>query len=762
VPALRFHLLGTLDIRDGDRPLPKPPTLKSQSLLAYLVCHRHRPQLRDRLITLFWGDRPERNARRSLNTALWHIRHRCLPDAQIILSNAHTVQFDPQVDLWLDVDEFKSLASCDDMASLQSAVALYRGDFLEDFYDDWVISERYRLEALFLEALERLMACQEAQGEHQAALATALRLLQHDPLREDAHRLAMRAYCRLGQRDAALEQYRRCRKIVQDELGTEPMVETTELYQAILKGRISIGRASEVRPPPVEMPPETPPPPGRTPLDVTAASPLVGREEELARLHRWWRGAQAGQGSLVLIGGDAGVGKSRLIQAFADHLRWQGTRVLQGHCYEFERLLPYQPFVEVLRAALPTLTSTAVSNLPAWVLGEVARLAPEMLEHPALVDGKGRPGLQVPPAIRSDQERVRLFDGVARFLAELAAQGALLIILEDLHWATETTLQLVHYLARHLAGQPILVVGSYRAGEVNPGHPLSRLRAQLTRQGLAQPLRLQPLLPAAVEEMVAEMSGAVAGVAPLAQRLHRKTEGNPFFIIEIIKELFETGTLRLEQGGWRGDFARLSEEDLPLPASVRQVIQARVRRLDKDSRIALQQAAVIGQEFDFDVLNALRGEDEEMTLEVMDELLRHRLIVEGAGTMGRDYAFSHHLIQEAVYAGIPRRRRQYVHAQVGAVMERLCSPQLEELAGELAHHFQQGRLADESLTEKAITYLLQAGDRARGLYAHREAIDFYQQALTLLNEQGEYEQAARTLMKLGLTYHNAFESAPGL
>ena len=219
MPTLRLYFLGTLDIRYDDQPLPKPATLKSQSLLAYLILHRYQPQPRDRLVGLFWGDRPERKARRSLATALWHIR-RCLPEDYILS--------DPQADLWLDVDEFESRVSHDDVAGLQSAVALYRGHFLDGFYDDWIINERYRLETLFSEALARLMAGQETRGEHDAALSTALRLLDHDPLREDAHRLAMCAYCRLGQRNAALEQYRRCREVVQEELGAEPMVETTK------------------------------------------------------------------------------------------------------------------------------------------------------------------------------------------------------------------------------------------------------------------------------------------------------------------------------------------------------------------------------------------------------------------------------------------------------------------------------------------------------------------------------------------------------
>ena len=210
MPALDVRLLGTLDLWAGDQRLTKPPTLKSQSLLAFLLCHRDLPQPRERLAGLFWGDRPEPKARQSLATALWHIR-RCLAPEEYILNDYQTIQFDPQADLLLDVELFELESRSEEVARLQLAVSLYRGDFLEGFYDDWVVNERYRLDALFSDALARLMACQEARGEHEAALSTALRLLRRAPVREDAHRLAMRVYCLLGQRNAALEQYHRPR-----------------------------------------------------------------------------------------------------------------------------------------------------------------------------------------------------------------------------------------------------------------------------------------------------------------------------------------------------------------------------------------------------------------------------------------------------------------------------------------------------------------------------------------------------------------------
>jgi tetratricopeptide (TPR) repeat protein len=225
------------------------------------------------------------------------------------------------------VDRFQSEIAHHDLARLESAAALYRGSFLNGFYDDWIINERYRLETLFSDTLARLMAGQEASGQYERALSTALRLLHHDPLREDAHRQAMRAYCRLGQRNAALEQYHRCRTIVQEELAAEPKVETTDLYHAVLEGRITVARTHLALPAqPMAVEPVLPP--GHSPLNALAPTRLVGREREVQFLQECWQQAGISQGNLALIHGEAGVGKSRLAKDFASRLRWQGVRVL--------------------------------------------------------------------------------------------------------------------------------------------------------------------------------------------------------------------------------------------------------------------------------------------------------------------------------------------------------------------------------------------------------------------------------------------------
>jgi len=747
MPALRLFLLGPLDIRHDGQRLPKPPTLKSQSLLAYLALHRQRPQPRDRLADLFWGDRPERRARRSLATALWHIR-RCLPNQASLLSDVHSAYLDPEADLWLDVEEFESLAIRSDLSCLQSALHLYRGDFMDGFYDDWVLNERYRLETLFAETLARLMTGLELREEYRDALAVALKLLQHDPLREDAHRLAMRAFCRLGQRNTALDQYRRCQEMVKRELSAEPMVETVDLYQGILDGRFEVAPVIDAAATGMALVEPTLSP-GHNPLDPIVRSPLVGREPEMEFLQGSFEEARKGHGCLVLVHGDAGVGKTRLVQEFVNHLHWQAVRAVWGRCYEFERLLPYQPVGEALQALLSTMTPMELTKLPPWILAELVRLVPELSEK--------LPELLASSAVPADEEQMHLFEGVARFVANLSSDGVLVLILDDLHWATESTLQMVHYLARHLANHQVLIVGTLRPEAVGPQSPLDSLQRQLARERLVRPLHLAGLSPQAIEAMVVEMSGSGEEVAPLARRLYEETEGNPFFLIEIAKALFEAGLVSLEGVAWSGDFARISEVELPLPAGVSAAVEARVRRLDGHARHVLEVAAVLGREFDFDLLNAAWRQDEEATLEALDTLLRRRFVDEGSGVLGRDYAFHHHKIQEVVYAGIPLRRRQHLHGQAGKAMETLHASNVGEVAGELAFHFGQGRQVDKSLVPRAVRYLLLSGDQARLAYAHREAIEYYSQAVALQSQGGEYEQAGRTLMKLGLTYHTVSE-----
>lgn len=289
IPPLRVYCLGEFDIRSQDEPntsLPKPATLKSQSLLIYLVWHRDRTHARDRIAGMFWGDNTDRKARRSLSTSLWHIR-RCLPEGDYLLTDSDTVQFNPEVRLWIDAEVFASLAVETEITSLQSAVELYHAPFMDGFYDDWIINERYRLQALFIETLARLTVSYEREGDLEGALATAQRLIEYEPLAEEAHRAAMRAYHRLGQRNAALVQYETCRAILAEELNVAPAEKTTALYE-------SIRTAQPVQPANFPSP----------------STPLVDRLSELADIDGLLSRPDC---RLLTVVGPGGIGKSRLV-----------------------------------------------------------------------------------------------------------------------------------------------------------------------------------------------------------------------------------------------------------------------------------------------------------------------------------------------------------------------------------------------------------------------------------------------------------------
>jgi ABC-type oligopeptide transport system substrate-binding subunit/DNA-binding SARP family transcriptional activator len=741
----KFTLTRQDDQKSQSFVLTNPPTVKSQSLLAFLIYHRDQSFGRERLMDMYWADSPAHRARRSLSTALWHIRQ-CFPNHDPIQANSMSIQLLTGGVVELDIDIFEKKVRQGTFSDLQDAIAIYKGNFLDGFYDDWVIRERFRLESLFIEALSKLMVLQEEASDLNLALSTAHQLMEIDSLREDAHRLLMRVYCAMGQRNTALEQYHLCCRILREELDVDPMPETSKLYQDIHGGQYEIGPVSPVVVTPLSLKSNST---GSNPLDIIAQEVLVGRERELGFLNEQWEKARAGQGRLIVVNGEVGVGKTHLLDKFTGILRSQGIRGLWGKCYEFERQLPYQPIAEALRPALLDLSSEDLGNIPEWVLAEMGKLVPELLT----IQPKGN--LDVSTSI--GQEQAHLFAGVAKFLNTLSASSPLLLVLEDLNWATDSTLELVHYLARHLTTSPILLVGSFRPDITGEKHPQEAFQQLLNNEGLSQTLLLLPLSSTATEQLVQTLSGLDKEIIPLAQGLYKETEGNPFFMVETLKALFEMGEIKLVDGTWQGDFDRTSRNGLPLPVRVSEVIQSRIHRLGNTTQDILRIAAVLGSDFDFDLLTAIWGRDEEIVLDALDEMLRHQIIVDGNGIIDRDYVFTHHKIQEVVYADITVQRRQYLHVRAGLEMEKSFGAQANELAGELAFHFWQGRSTNKESVIKAAHYLLLAGDRALNIHANQDGIRYFEQAVPLLQQMGDNTRTAETYLKLGQIYHTAMD-----
>ncbi|MFV1948561.1 MAG: ABC transporter substrate-binding protein [Anaerolineales bacterium] len=750
-PILKANYLGKLKLawQDDQKSqfleLTTPPTVKSQSLLAFLIFHRDQSFSRERLMDMYWADSPPQRARRSLSTALWHIR-RCFPDQDPIHTDSMSIQISLDGVVELDVEIFEKKLRKGTFSDLQDAIAIYKGNFLDGFYDDWVIRERFRLESLFIEALSKLMLLQEKAGDFGFALSTANQLIELYSLHEDAHRLLMRVYCALGQRNSALEQYQTCCRILREELDVDPMPETSKLFQDIHSGKYEIGPVSPVAVTPISLKSVST---GINPLEIIAQEVLIGREGELAYFNDQWAAAQSGPGRMILVSGEAGVGKTRLLEKFSTDLRSLGRRVLWGRCYEFERQLPYQPIAEALRPALLELAAQDLSKLPEWVLAEMGKLVPELWT----IQTQGN----LDASTGNGQEQAHLFAGVANFLNTISASSPLLLVLEDLNWATESTLELVHYLARHLASSPILLIGSYRPDLVGEKHPLKSFQQLLNNEGLSQTLTLLPLSSTETEQLVRALSGLDEKIIPLARGLYQETEGNPFFIVETLKALFEMGEITLVDGAWQGDFDRTSRNGLPLPARVSEVIQSRIQRLDDTTQDVLRIAAVLGSDFDFDLLTAVWGKDEEVVLDALDQMLRHQIICDGTGMIDRDYVFTHHKIQEVVYAELSSQRRQFLHNRIGLELEKLSGSRIEEAAAELAFHFWQGRSANSESSPKAASYLLLAGDRSLNIHANQDAINYFEKAVFLFKEMGNDARTAETFLKLGQTYLTALD-----
>lgn len=721
IPEFHVHMLGGLELfikedqQGAPRALQRPPTAKSQSLLAYLILRPGRIVPRELLGGMFWGDRPEARARRSLSTALWHIR-RCFPGHDPISGGIHDVRFEKAFPIQVDVHRFETLASAENVPELEECVRLYKGELLEGLYDDWIIDARYVLQEQYVAALGKLMAVYENQSRPRHTLNTARRLLQENPLREDVHRAAMRAYCALGQRNHALEQYQTCQEVIRQELDVETLPETRRLFQDILAGNIEIGQpAPEASP----VAPQQPAP--WDPFDAARATLLIGREAEMAELTAGWEAARASQGKMVLLKGEAGVGKTFLMERFAAWARSTGGQVLLGRCYEFERLLPYQPLTEAIRPLALSLSAEEKALLPNWVLTLTARLLPELGETLAPPAEAGLEEHNLDPA--------RLFEGLAQLLRRASAMGPVLLVLEDLHWATESTLQFLHYLHRRLSGSAVFVLGTFRLDTDETARPLDHLE----RQAGVGLMELPRLSAAAVAAWTMELSGLGQAATPLSDWLYRETEGNPFFMAEMIRALFQEGALSILDGRWHGDLNPIVSAGAPLTRGVEDLIGARVDKLDAQTQKALRCAAVMGREFDFNVFEAALKYNLDQALEALEAMLRHRLVEEGTGESGRDYAFSHHKIQEVIYAGLSAPRRARLHKQVGRVMEDL--PLMPDLIPELAYHFDQARRLDPALATKAAEYYGQAGDAAAARFANSEALNYFQRALALIPDE---------------------------
>jgi DNA-binding SARP family transcriptional activator len=653
-PALlTVRLLGEVDLRLGDVALAPLESGRAESLLAYLLLHRDAPQSRQHLAFLLWPDSTEGQARTNLRHVLHNLR-RALPEADRFLDvTARTLQWRPAAPCRLDVAEFEDAIA---RGALREAVDLYGGDLLRGGYDDWLLEERDRLRDLYLEALERLAA----QEEHGEAVRYAERLLREDPLREETCRLLMRLHAAGGDPARALRVYHACAAMLDRDLGIEPSAPTRELYETLLPA------GEEAAAP-----------------DDPGSRRLVGREAERARLVEVWRASERGRAQLVLVTGEPGIGKTRLVEELRAACARRGAATAEARSYPAEGELAYGPVVAWLRAGP---LAAARERLDAGRRAELARLLPELSQTP----GPAKPEA---PA----EQRGRLFDALAR--AILAPGVPLLLVADDLHWADRESLQFLHYLLRAAPGAPLLVAATARREDADDPDVLSDL---LT--GLKARERLTEIdLPRLSRTETVALAQAAGGPAVDADRLFGESEGNPLFVLEALR------------AGWTGEW---------MTPRVQALIEARLAQLSGPARELVGLAATIGREFTSDLLAAASEVGGDALVRALDELWRRRIIRDRGA---ESYDFSHGKIREVSYAALSPARRRRDHLRVATALERLHARDPAAVAARLASHYDRAGAARE-----AVPWYLRAATAAQAMYANVESIRLLDRGIDLI------------------------------
>ena len=692
--GIALTLLGPPSVAFADGCLVMPaPGAKELGLLAYLVLEEG-SHSREEMASLLWGESSEVEARASLRQAVKHLRNRV---GGLLDSDRARLVLAGPVDC--DVHRFREALRQDPPRAATFDIPRFFAGFSVRHaprFEEWIAETRRALLGQYEQVLRELARRALAHGRWREAMDLGDRWLACDPLSDEAARLTIEARYLSGDRGAALARFRQYSAILLQETGCEPSRSLLGLLKRV-EADVSAAPARPVI---------TDEWPTRAPTFETG---LVGREAEWGTLARAWKAARSGSGKVVLVEGEAGMGKSRLADEF---LRWvgaEGGMGLRGRGMDTRGGFPYASVVEILRH---TLSAPGLAGAAPEYLAEVARLLPELRQRfPALPE----------PASSSDSTEVpRLFEGIAQVLLSLAAESPLSVVLEDLQWFDADSCNLVRYLIRRMDGAPVLWTVTVTRGELEREAPSARLLRVLRARGNVQQVSLAPLTDTEVEQMIAEMSPVTSPdiIHRLADKVHAAASGNPFYVIELLKTMFSQGLLTMEQPGgpWLPG-AQLEGEsfELPMSQSIQDVIAERIGRLPERLRDVLVTIAVSGTGCQTRVLSHVHGISRLFAASLGDALVERRLVIEEDGA----YRCAHRLIEQAVREGLTESRRRELHWILAEALERATAPQEPGRAGEIARHADLGG-------EPALAYrqALLASEEALQRHSYSEALSW--------------------------------------
>ncbi len=719
--GVRISLCGPLGVEAGGRRVEDLfPGGKARLAFAYLVCHRDRTVGRDEVIGELWEEDAPAAPDAALSTVLSRVRRALAGTGMDVEGRGHlSLRLPPGTEV--DVEAAAAAAATAEtelktgdpavaMAQARQACDVLERPFLPDLSSRWVEVRRRELGDLRTDALETLgrAALRIGGGELATAARAARAAIDRAPDRESAYTLLMEAHAEAGNVAEALRVFDALRRRLSDELGVLPGPAAMALNERLL-------RHGAAQPAPPERPAVAPLP---SPLAAACGKPMLGRARELAVLRGHAEGARAGERIVAMLAGEAGIGKTRLAAEFAREAHEAGWQVLHGTADE-ETVVPYQPFTEALRSHLrhAGLAQDATELEPlAELLPEIRRALPERRE-PAAAD----------PAAA----RYRLFDAFAQAYAGAAGAAPQLLVLEDLHWADPPTLLLLRHVVRAREGAALLIVGTYRHGELPEASALGRLFDDLRRQQLLAHVEVGGLEAPDVAELAEALMPRPPAPA-MVERLHAATRGNPFLLEEVLRELAASP-------GAAADAADPLLR-IRIPEMVQVLMRRRLARLPEPVRRTLLEAAVAGPELDFELLVSLAG-GEDPALAAVEQGLAAHILVE-LPARGERFAFAHALLRRTLYEMSPKPVRGRLHLRIGRMLEDRAP------AAELAHHFFQGRFAGGA--DDAVRYAVQAAREERAAHAYEAAARQLRRAIKVHRRRRLDDRAERCELMLEL------------
>ena len=689
---LHIRFFGTFVLRYQGETLRFSHSERLQALLAYLVLHPTTPHARQHLAFLFWPESTDSQARSNLRKLLFQLR-KALPQADIFLhDDEHTVQWKAASPYTTDVIEIDTLLSLSSQRLLTREenvrlLELVQGDLLPSCYDDWIVPLRQKYQRQVRQSLEQLVTQLENLRAYEDGIHYAQILLDLDPLEERSYQQMMRLRLLRGDQAGAVRTYQACLAILQRELGVEPSPTLRQVYEQMLRQPLTPEALASAQP--------------------SDTATLVARVEEWEQLQKSWQRAQQGRAQVVMLAGEAGIGKTRLAEELLLWASRQGILTARTRSYAAQGALAYTPMIELLRT--PALHSRLAKLKPMWLV-ELARLLPEVMEL--------SPNLPTPEPLTDRWQRQRLYEALAQAIG--VDQQPILLFIDDLQWCDQESLEWLQYLLTSQRSLRLLVVGGIRTGEVNPDHPLHALRHALYRDDCLTECALAPLMLDEASALAEQVVGNALTDEQLTG-LYQASEGNPLFVVEMARAMQE-GKLQLLRSPTAEPLSQGASGSLP--PRVASVIEARLGQLSTQVRDLVGVAAAIGHSFSFPVLLQASKLTDERLVDALDELCRRQIVKEQAGDL---YDFSHDRIRDVAYRQQSLTRRRLLHRRILEVLPQHYAGRVEVIVGELAFHAEQaGEVA------QAITYLQQAAQVAQSVAAYPEVVTRLRKALALL------------------------------